>query len=326
MKNIFVLIIVFSGLGAQCFGQYLWPIPGGWLKEDGKTILLSYAETTFPSKNGYARFVSKGKYGCITIAGFEQIKPIYASLTDFNEGIAFAKKESGWIAINDQGNEIFKVIANFVYELNEGLARFQLGNRFGYLNSKGEVIIPASYAGAYDFKEGKARVYSNGKWGFIDTKGKLIIPSTFDYVADFTSGLAPFMKKTGKEEHWGYIDEAGKVVISAQLGYAFPFLGDYAIFRKGTYRGGQLMLIDKSGHTKLEINYQDATLCVNGLINVCKIQNGYQHWGYITTTGEIVIPFEFESKGLFNQQHARAIKAGKITYINKKGEVIWVEN
>jgi hypothetical protein len=323
--NKLLLLIFFCCVTSNCKSQQLYPIAGGWIKTDGRTIMLSYAESTFPSKNGFARFISKGKYGCINVSGAEQLKPLYTALTDFNEGIAFAKKETGWIAVNTQGEEQFKVIANYVYELKDGMVRFQLGNRFGFINAKGEVVIPANYAGAYDFCEGKARVYTNGKWGCIDTKGKLIIDAKFDYLADFSNGLAPYMKKVGKEEHWGYIDEKGQIKISAQLGYAFPFIGEFALFRKGAYRGGHLVLVNKEGVTQLELPYVDAIWCGNGLINVCQIQNGYQKWGYISTTGEVLIPFEYDTNGMFYNQLAKVLKSGKVIYLNDKGEKIWIE-
>jgi hypothetical protein len=325
MKNNLSLLILLS-VNLPFLGQFLYPIPGGWIKQDGKVIELSYADSTFISKNGAARFLTKGKFGCITNDGFESIKPIYYSLTDFNEGIAFAKKETDWVAVNMQGDELFRIVANYVYELNEGLARFQLGNRFGFINNKGEVVIAPTYQGAYDFKEGKARVYVNGKWGFINASGKIVIPAGFDFVADFSQGLAPFMKKTGKMEHWGYLDENGKEKIPAQLGYGFPFKSEYAIFRKGNYREGKLVLIDKNGYIKLEIPYTDAVWCGNGLINVCKRENEQTKWGYISIAGEEIIPFEFETKGDFINGLARVVKKGKIVYINEKGAIIWEQS
>jgi hypothetical protein len=322
MKKLITVVLCFLGL-VKGYTQHLYPIDGGWIKQNGKSIELSYADYTYHAVNGVAIFISKGKFGGITLDGSVLINPTYIALTNFRDDIAFAKTQNGWMAINSQGQELFKIVANYVYELKEGLARFQLGNRFGFINSKGAIVIPPTYAGAYDFNEGKARVYSNGKWGFIDVSGKMVISASFDYVADFSEGLAPFMKKVGKEEHWGYMDELGKVKIPAQLGYGFPFKEGYAVYRRGAYRGGQLSLIDSNGKVVLELPYVDAVWSGNGLINVCRKVQEHMRWGYVSITGEEVIPFEFDHKGEFVNGLARVYRNGKMCYINEKGEVIW---
>ena len=149
--------------------------------------------------------------------------------------------------------------------------------------------------------------------------------SMYDFVWDFSNGLAAVMKKEGSIEKWGYIDNSGKMVIVFFEGYAFPFQDNYALIRKGNYRSGKLSIIKKDGGIESSITYSDAHLCDNGLINVVKVINGLNKWGYINSNGEVVIDFKYDNYGLFNNGLALVTVDSKMAYINAKGEVIWKE-
>jgi hypothetical protein len=319
------LTILFVPVVCNSQSNHLFPIKKGWIKADGKEIILSYADSTFHSSNGMARFISKGKYGFINGKGFEIAKPQYEMLTPFSEGKAFAKKDLRWFAIDTNGKELFTVLCNYIYPFSEGLARFQLGNKFGYIDLQGKAVITAQFQGAYDFNDGLARVYQNGKWGFIDKSGTLKIAANFDYVWDFKNGRAAVMKMEQNVEKWGYIDVTGKLVIPYFEGYAFPFNENNALVRIGAYRTGKLALIGKDGKQSFAIPYADVYYCENGLLNVVIQQNGKEQWGYIDALGNTIIEFLFDASAQFNNGLALVYINSKMNYINEKGVVIWKE-
>lgn len=304
--------------------SFLYPIKKGWVKNDGKEIVLSYADSTFYSSEGFSRFISKGKYGFINSKGFEIVKPQYESLTAFKEGIAFAKKDFSWRAIDTNGKELFTVTCNYVYPFSDGMARFQLGNKFGYINTSGKVVLMPTYSGAFDFNSGLARVYTD-KWVIIDKNGAVKSTVPFHYCWDFSSGLAAISKKEGTKEFWGYMDVNGKQAIPFFEGYAFPFINEVALVRIGPYKTGTIALINKEGKQIVQLNYADAFLCENGLVNVCEKINGVEKWGYVDHSGKVVVAIKYDDKAFFINGLASVVLEGKRAYINPDGEVVWKE-
>lgn len=126
--------------------------------------------------------------------------------TDTIKTIGFVSKtNNGFWAINQKGNELFKIVPfeNGPDNLNDGLYRILDENdNIGFVNEQSEIIIKPKYTFVDPFHKGLARFClgcpkglfrqsiedlskmpkHNGKFGMIDLTGKIIIPAIYDSI------------------------------------------------------------------------------------------------------------------------------------------------
>nr|MCU0404220.1 WG repeat-containing protein [Chitinophagaceae bacterium] len=95
-----------------------------------------------------------------------------------------------------------KFITQMIYQdamgFSEGLAPAKKSSGWGYLNLNGEEVIPFIYVNARKFSEGLAAVSSKPKefWGYINKKGEIIIPFNLDFADSFSEeGEARVVKR-----------------------------------------------------------------------------------------------------------------------------------
>ena len=167
--------------------------------------------------------------------------------------------------------------------------------KWGYANLKGEMVIPVSFADAYYFREGLAIVISPEKRvGFIDKTGKYKIPAQYISATYFSGGLAFVVPEGGFPT---CIDKEGNVKFSLKDAHsADQFFDGIALFS----------VVDKEKLKKDKYHNQDDNL----------------KWGWINTSGEIIIPAQFEDANQFSEGLSLVKKDGKWGYINQKGEMV----
>lgn len=139
--------------------------------------------------------------------------------TDTIRTVGFVLKPNvGCVAINNKGEELFKVYAvdnGNDYPI-DGLFRIldERGQKMGIANMEGKVVVPPKYDAIFPYKDGLAAVavgcktvrpaddpeheYTvGGKWGFIDKQGNEIVPLEYDSIANhrqFENGKALVLK------------------------------------------------------------------------------------------------------------------------------------
>lgn len=312
LTTVLLFFFLFNAVGQ------LFPIPGGWINNQG-VVLAFDADTTYFSDSEFVKYKQNGKIKFIKLADVGYQSKDYELLTDFNNGVAMAKIDGDWWVVDTAEQKIKQVACHYAYGFHEGLARIQLGNRFGFVNEKGEVIIPVKYYGAHDFSEERARVYINGRWGVINKKGQFIVKPIYDYLWDFSEGLACAMKQDGTKELWGYLNTEGVEVIEMKYDYAFPFSNGLAIVRWGDLYTNDLRFIDHGGKLKYKIPYKDIYSFSEEL--ACFYENG--KWGYINQNFEVVITPRFDSPASFNGGLALVAVDGKLMYIDHAGAAVW---
>lgn len=133
----------------------------------------------------------------------------FRKIDDFDQGVAYVKKESG---------------------------------KQGYMNAGGEMVYPLQDGfKAGKFQDGKGIVDTGKDILIVNTKGKVItkLPKngvlSGGYTA-FSEGLAPIcVKKAGRKrpEGWGYIDETGTFVIPPIFSHTEPIYQGCAVVRYG---------------------------------------------------------------------------------------------
>lgn len=156
--------------------------------------------------------------------------------TDTIRSIGFVMKTgSGCVAIDNKGNELFKVyvVDNGNDYPSEGIFRIlnDTEDKMGYADMNGKILVSPKYDAVTPFSEGMAAVangtqkidisdgegrfvFKGGSWGFIDKKGKEVIPLMYDSIASpcrFENGKI----KVLKNGCWFYIDKNNKQIIES---------------------------------------------------------------------------------------------------------------
>lgn len=213
----------------------------------------------------------------------------------FYQGLAKVKLNGKWSFINKTGKLICQAQFDEVRDFSGGLAAVNIGGsdaqKWGFINKTGQLIAKPQFDGIDNFCEGFAAVniggYETGKWGFIDHNGELVVQAKYDRVMKFSQGLAA-VKYDGK---WGFINQLGEVVLSPQF-------VDVQDFSEGLAPICVEKDIDNKGkwgfiNHKLE-NVISPSNKFRGVRpfqqGLAPIETGFQEYGYIDKSGNIVIP------------------------------------
>lgn len=171
------------------------------------------------------------------------------------------------------------------------------------------------------------------KTGFVNAKGKLVIPIQYEtvptvedapekLVPEFSEGLAAVSKETATGAKYGYIDTTGKTVIGFQYDDAKKFGSGLA----GVRVGNQLTVINRQGKPLFNLPYDEVSSFSEGRAVVAR--QGY--FGYIDTTGKLVLPIKFRfaeedniENYVFHQGKAIAYDKNEKPYcINMSGKTV----
>ena len=146
-------------------------------------------------------------------------------------------------------------------------------------------------------------IMQNGKFGFIDSKGRVVIKPQFLIVSPFSEGLAAVAIGNEKNLEYAFIDTTGRIVIRT----------DASPSEKG-FSSGVAVLLAKSSSSSYYIDkkgkwiggyYDRAEDCTEGLCAVRMESMGSNHWGYISTSGAIVIKGQYDWANPFTNGIAR---------------------
>src|SRR6266404_1757930 len=146
--------------------------------------------------------------GAISQSGTWIVRPEFAFISEFSDGLAFASEDGQHVGFIDVTGA-FRIPARFETAqcFRSGLAAVRQGGRWGYLDADGDIRIPFRFDGprAQPFTCGMAGVCSGGAWGFIDAHGEWRIRPQFDDIRPFSEGCAA-VRRNNK---WGLIDLSG---------------------------------------------------------------------------------------------------------------------
>lgn len=231
----------------------------------------------------------------------------------------------------------------------------------GILDTSGNEICPMIYENMMGFSENLIAAKINGKWGFLDRSGKEKIPFIYDQVYSFScydgeSGYA----RVRKDDRWMFIDHDGNTG-NAPDQWMKTEPGTY--FLKGNYSEGlasvckceyriknsrnddplynsdeffncRQLFIDEKGDEKFMLPYgvfsgkEKEFEFREGFAMVYREQGWRSRWyGFVNTSGELVIPTNYFSAGPFSEGLAYAAKypddttkqGYDIGYINHEG-------
>jgi len=147
-----------------------------------------------------------------------------------------------------------------------------------------------------------------GKWGYIDASGKEIIPPRFDYTEWFAEGLA-WVKVDNRE---GYVDKAGKVSLLPEGCHGRQFSCGLATVECAGGTG----YVNHELEFKIEPQYDHAMTFNDSCL--AKVVSGDDHF-FIRTDGTPV--FHREAAG-FSENRAWFEQDGKFGFIDTSGSVV----
>ena len=197
---------------------------------------------------------------------------------------------------------------------------------WGYMNIKGEVVIEPQRRKCYDFsEEGLALVYYSRRnhYDIINLKNEVMDVEPEKFIAKegfgqgaqgFSSGIFGFQIR----KKWGAMDNQGKIVVPVKYDFLSKFIDGYATARLND----NYFVVDSIGN-EIQIKEKDIIKIRMFSDGLTLIKNEDGLMGYVNTKGETVIPLKYKNCGYFRSGIAWARNSeGLIGYINKNGE--WI--
>lgn len=265
----------------------------------GRGFVDGLAEVTVNGCEG------KSCVGFIDSTGKIAIMPEYSAGSEFRDGFAVVRTQSGKYGVVDKSG---KLIAAAIYDsispISEGVfvanslvagSPNLLDNKLPryrtvFIDRSGNITARPEQAVFSIFSEGLAQalvIVSDGSQdreihGFVDKTGQFVIQPAFQRVGDFVGGLAPAQIRN----KWGFIDQTGKFVIEPAYDAAQSFrdgLAKVSIDRKTGF-------IDRTGKLVIEPRSWTVEEFVNG--NAFVTEGRFT--GFIDKTGKYLWKKKFD--------------------------------
>jgi hypothetical protein len=332
---------------------YLYPInkdnKWGYIDSLGNIIVTpQFDKVTDYFIAGYSEFELNGKHGFIDSTGHIAVPAEYEELTYFYKGLAWAKKNNHWGAINNRNNIIIpfdydtisgnmeiqpmliKESGKWIYIDQSGkqvfkqdydeanvfsgpLALAKRNGLYGYIDKKGNWVIPAESEEADHFREGEALVFQKGNYYIIDTLGnkKLKIPSNYAELSN--TGFV----KISSDTKWGVINTKGNIIVDTLYNELSPYFVDGYSWG---WKNGRCFIISDKGKTIQLPEIDKIWMFKSG---VATFRKGHQY-GFCDTTGRMVMMnISVFSEGLAAASENSDIKSsGLYGYIDFSGKLI----
>ena len=215
---------------------------------------------------------------------------------------------------------IFTLVISFQYAFTQ--EKF-----YTCINEKGERMFSIKVSTVYAYSDGMAQVSQSVldgqksfyRWGYLDEKGNLAIPCQYERATDFAFGVA-WVMEPGSNMYY-LINKKGERLSDQTWGQVGYFLeGFCSVFDSE----GKMGFVNRKGELIVPCKYTGDAFN-EGLACVMPYEGTTANYGFIDTTGAVVIPFQFNQAGTSSFQHGECrVQINGITcLINKKGEVIF---
>ena len=212
------------------------------------------------------------------------------------------------------------------------------GNKQGLIDTLGRVVVEPEFDWTGSSSEERSMVARDGLTGFVDGTGRMVIDPKWQSAFSFNDGLAivetgvkyghnrevgQYRESPGMD---GWIDRDGNVAITPQWAEVQPFSEGCAWVSDGKLWG----VIDRKGNYRITPRFAERPTgrFSEGLCPVWlgapkpKKNESEEQFGYIDTTGAIVIPAQFGAAASFSEGVAAVMKGNKTGFIDRSGRVI----
>jgi hypothetical protein len=305
--------------------------------------------------------VEDSRWGLINGGGEVIVEPTYEAMGlltgRFRPDFVFAhilqpirvKKDGKWGFIDNDGKVLIAPTYEEARPFSEGLAAVRIGGEWGFVDREGDVVIPARFTGAMWFSEARAAVRVGERWGFIAPDGEMVIEPRYFRAGIFYDGMALVAADPSVYGETTFIDAAGNVLVdptdhpaknidakpvAIDIGGRKAFLDPRGSLlvepREGTPpepaeglpvvdTGGSYTLITADASGRLHLSQTVRHFFTDGLGLVQRSQG----FGYINSTGELVIPAKYADARPFSEGLAAvAAPDGRWGFINTDGEFV----
>lgn len=294
-----------------------------YIDTTGKVAFKATYEQNRDFSEGLAAVQSDNRqWGYINTAGDTVIDFLYEYAGEFHEGKAavgsYLYGEYSYGYISADGDTVVPFEYNKISRFSEGLAAVGK-NLWGFVNDKGEILIDFQYNEIHPFSEGLAAAKKNGKWGYINKKNELIIPHQYENAGQFHSNRAFVAIKKDDDDEYVYINKQGEIVIDSLYYRAHDFSDGYGAVGHYFYdTAGNKLQTERFIYVE---TFSDSMARISGYHGTDNDKK--QGYGYITHSGELVIPPRYYEAGDFSSGLAPVrLKNEPYGYINKKGDYV----
>ncbi len=208
----------------------------GFYKEDGTILAKPVYESVSDFENGMAIIKANGKYGYIDSTG-KEITPIYQEARLFEDGLAPVRADNRWGVIDKSGSYVISpTYAEAGPVFSAGLLAVKNSeDKWGFIDKEGQTVIPFEYKSVHpEFSENLTSVQARNKlWGFVDNKGNTVAEPQFkDILTPFSEGLAGVRTIDGR----AYVRSDGTIAFMADYDKLYPFENGIAEINDGEVR------------------------------------------------------------------------------------------
>ncbi len=303
----------------------------GFADSTGKVVIPAQYEDVSTFRNGLATVRLKGKYGLINKEGKEILAPQYNSISDYANGVMWLGTDEGYVLINQEGKRVLPDTYEnaFAFTASQNRIPAEKDGKIAFFDPRGNFITDFEYDRVGRFFEGVAPVLKlNAEeegWGLIDTSGQLIVPHLYRKLFPFQHGLGvASLVDANLHERYGVINTEGEVVVPFIYGLISGTGAEgYFVARKyGELEAKQELLTNSSiiighdGKVRATVDYHLWDEFSEGL--VVAEQDG--KFGFVNTSGELVIPCKFDWVCPFKEGLAWAKGDEYYGFIDRTGE------
>lgn len=189
--------------------------------------------------------------------------------------------------------------------------------KLGFIDKAGREVIPARFSDYANvqyfpdlprFSEGLAAVSQNGRWGYIDCSGRFAIAPQFGSARPFSNGVAAVREGTyplaaGKAL---WIDHSGRVLFTGQVRDFQTDFHDGFLLLADDKNGWAPGYVDKNFQWKIPAQSQFRSGFHEGFAIFGLGDAASRKFGFINTSGKIIIPAKYDRVSDFNEGLAGA--------------------
>ncbi len=257
--------------------------------------------------DGFAWFKDAyGKYGYIDTKGNIVIPAKYEAAFNFNNGLAVVSYSDRGalhdIIVDKEGKTVFR-------NMDSGSVYIDFQQNFD------KDVFPVVEIYKATVRNNKYQQIDEQGFNYLQADGKLLTKDKFLYVGGFVDGFAKV--GTGKLPKKGIATSSGISQNPPCLKYV-TFSGN-----KSSDVATVFYHIRQDGTRLEKANYDDVGDFSDGYAAVAKYDvKGTLKWGYVDTTGTLIIPTEWSSASAFTNGLAIVSKNGKYGVIDTTGTLV----
>lgn len=314
-----ILVCIFFILSSHCISQQVNLVPyrknNKWGYSDfNKNIVIPCKyDHTFMFRGDYARVIYKNKYGLIDKNGKEIIPTKYKSIGQLSTVLYSISGKKYATIVNVQNSKKIENIT-MIKRLKSQCKNILIyvNDSIGIIDTLGNIICEPYFkeVGYFSDNHAIATTHSGENYLLSCSGNMILLPSEYKNLGKYGNGLIIY---SSRPHLYGAIDTLGNVIIPSIYDFIFPFRQEITVIKKGLKLG----IVNNKGEIKIPLEYDGYNY-------------SHEHFflkkdslfGYIDTTGKILIPFKYKEIRDYNKGQAIVSNGNKLGVIDTSGNTI----